>query len=34
MSDDKKAGKATFWNPRTDPNTIKEPDYLTFERPR
>ncbi|CAO3622593.1 unnamed protein product [Mucor hiemalis] len=34
MPDDKKAGKSTFWNPRRDPDSMKEPDYLTFQRPR
>ncbi|KAG2232374.1 hypothetical protein INT48_007389 [Thamnidium elegans] len=35
MPDDKKdTVKATFWNPRKDPDSIKQPDYLSFKRPR
>lgn len=35
MPDDKKdTAKATFWNPRKDPDSIKKPDYLSFKRPR
>lgn len=35
MPDDKKdKPKSTFWNPRNDPDAIKQPDFLTFQRPR